>query len=123
MADFDEIANTIVERVAGMAERLGDGAEAARRAGARVAGGHAQWIVMPAAGAALYAAAKNAPASGRSIRHVYERASDGPDFDLVSLVKDLTGVEEGERKERPQGPSGGFSPHVGRAPLNDVTRV
>jgi hypothetical protein len=105
MADFDEIANTIVERVAGMAERL------------------AQWIVMPAAGAALYAAAKNAPASGRSIRHVYERASDGPDFDLVSLVKDLTGVEEGERKERPQGPSGGFSPHVGRAPLNDVTRV
>jgi hypothetical protein len=53
VADFDEIANTIVERVAGMAERLGDGAEAARRAGARVASGRAQWIVLPAAGAAL----------------------------------------------------------------------
>jgi hypothetical protein len=76
------------EQVIDLAERLADVADAANGKGIRK-GGTARWLILPAAGAGLYALA----ASGSLTRHAKgvanqakERASDLPD-DLMGLVR------------------------------------
>ena len=79
------------EQVIDLAERLADVADAANGKGIRK-GGAARWLLLPAAGAGLYAFA----ASGSVTRHAKgvanqakERASDLPD-DLMGLVRQTT---------------------------------
>ena len=88
------MANTVhkfSEQVIDLAERLADVADAANGKGIRK-GGAARWLLLPAAGAGLYAFA----ASGSLTRHAKgvanqakERASDLPD-DLMGLVRQTT---------------------------------
>ena len=88
------MANTVhkfSEQVIELAERLADVADAANGKGVRK-GGAARWLILPAAGAGLYAFA----ASGSLTRHAKgvatqakERASDLPD-DLMGLVRQAT---------------------------------
>ena len=88
------MANTVhkfSEQVIDLAERLADVADAANGKGIRK-GGVARWLLLPAAGAGLYAFA----ASGSLTRHAKgvanqakERASDLPD-DLMGLVRQTT---------------------------------
>jgi hypothetical protein len=85
------MANTVhkfSEQVIDLAERLSDVADAANGKGIRK-GGATRWLVLPAAGAGLYAFA----ASGSLTRHAKgvatqakARASDLPD-DLMGLVR------------------------------------
>ena len=85
------MANTVhkfSEQVIDLAERLADVADAANGKGIRK-GGAARWLLLPAAGAGLYALA----ASGSLTRHAKgvanqakTRASDLPD-DLLGLVR------------------------------------
>ena len=76
------------EQVIDLAERLADVSDAAKGKGIRK-GGTTRWLILPAAGAGLYAFA----ASGSLKRHAKgvanqakERASDLPD-DLMGLVR------------------------------------
>ena len=88
------MANTVhkfSEQVIELAERLADVADAANGKGVRK-GGATRWLILPAAGAGLYAFA----ASGSLSRHAKgvatqakERASDLPD-DLMGLVRQAT---------------------------------
>jgi hypothetical protein len=88
------MANTVhkfSEQVIELAERLADVADAANGKGVRK-GGATRWLILPAAGAGLYAFA----ASGSLTRHAKgvatqakERASDLPD-DLMGLVRQAT---------------------------------
>jgi hypothetical protein len=88
------MANTVhkfSEQVIDLAERLADVADAANGKGVRK-GGATRWLILPAAGAGLYAFA----ASGSLTRHAKgvatqakERASDLPD-DLMGLVRQAT---------------------------------
>jgi hypothetical protein len=79
------------EQVIDLAERLADVADAANGKGVRK-GGTTRWLILPAAGAGLYAFA----ASGSLTRHAKgvatqakARASDLPD-DLMGLVRQAT---------------------------------
>ena len=86
------------EQVIELAERLADVADAANGKGIRK-GGATRWLVLPAAGAGLYAFA----ASGSLTRHAKgvatqakERASDLPD-DLMGLVRQATRTSSGRK--------------------------
>jgi hypothetical protein len=89
VVDPDEVFRALAHALSGAAEWLGDIAGSARETGARVAGGSARWVVPLGAGAAVYAAARNAPAIARSVR---EHAPEAPDLELGSRVKELTHV-------------------------------
>jgi hypothetical protein len=100
MPEFD--AHKFAEQVTEMVERVADVSDAARGKARRRSGGLARWLILPAAGAAVYAAAKRASAVGGStdgvVRGANERA-DAPDMDLLNRVKDIAGFgsEEYER--------------------------
>ena len=95
------MANTVhkfSEQVIELAERLADVADAANGKGVRK-GGATRWLILPAAGAGLYAFA----ASGSLTRHAKgvatqakERASDLPD-DLMGLVRQATRTSSSRR--------------------------
>jgi hypothetical protein len=87
-------AHKFAEQVTEMVERVADVSDAARGKARRRSGGLARWLILPAAGAAVYAAAKRASARSGStdgvVRGANERA-DAPDMDLLNRVKDIAG--------------------------------
>ena len=89
VVDPDEVYQALAHTLSGAAEWLGDLTGSVRETGARIAGGSARWVIPVGAGAAAYAAAKNAPAIARSLR---EHAPEAPDLELGSRVKELAHV-------------------------------
>jgi hypothetical protein len=104
MKDFNKIS----EHAADVAERVADVADAARGQGPRKSGGGGgRWLLLPAAGAAVYALAKRGPDVRRLandlVGQVKERASDLPDLDLLARVKEVTGVADNGQGARQPG--------------------
>ena len=100
MPEFD--AHKFAKQVTEMVERVADVSDAARGKARRRSGGFARWLILPAAGAALYAAAKRASVVGGSTDDVVRGANervDTPDMELLNRVKDTAGLgaEEHER--------------------------
>lgn len=100
MPEFD--GHRFAKQVTEMVERLADVSDAASGKARRRSGGLARWLILPAAGAVVYAAARRASAVGGSTHGVLRGASertDTPDMDLLSRVKDVAGfgAEEYER--------------------------
>jgi hypothetical protein len=94
MGDLQKVS----KQVADLAERLADVADAARGQRSRRIGA-VRWVLLPAAGAAAYAAAKRSlksPAKGVA-REGKERAPELPEFDLLGRVKEVVGVAEPDR--------------------------
>lgn len=94
MTDFDKIS----KQAADIAERAADVADAARGEGSRSGGGAGRWLLLPLAGAAVYAVAKNGPDLARRtkdlIRQGRERTPDLSDLDLAGRVKEAAGMDE-----------------------------
>ena len=100
------------EQVIDLAERLADVADAANGKGIRK-GGATHWMILPAAGAGLYALATSGSLSRRAkgvVTQAKARASDMPD-ELLSLVKQASrtspsrstssrGASNGSRRRR-----------------------
>jgi hypothetical protein len=96
--DFRKLAKQVTE----VAERLADVSDAARGKRRRRSGVPGRWLLLPAAGAAVYAAAKRA-AVDRSAGGVVRgaKADETPDLDLLNRVKDVSGLgaDRGEDDE------------------------
>lgn len=94
MADM----NRFSERLIDVAERFADVVDAAEGKGGRKSGPGARWLVLPAAGAAAYALATSGSSLARKtrglMRSAKDRATDLPDADLFTRVKEVTGLEE-----------------------------
>ena len=94
MADFNKIS----KQAADVAERVADVANAARGKGPRKSGGGGRWLLLPAAGAAVYAVAKRGSDVPRRAKdlvdQVKERAPELPDLDLLDRVKEVTGLAD-----------------------------
>jgi hypothetical protein len=90
--------NRFSEQLIDMAERFADVIDAAQGHGARKGGPGARWLLLPAAGAAAYGLATSSSAFAREarglMRRAKDRATDLPDADLFSRVKEVTGVDE-----------------------------
>jgi hypothetical protein len=100
MPEFD--AHRFAKQVTEMVERLADVSDAASGKASRRSGGLARWLILPAAGAVVYAAARRASGVGGSTHGVLRggnERTDTPDTDLLSRVKDVAGfgAEEYER--------------------------
>jgi hypothetical protein len=81
------------ERVIDLAERLEDVADAAQGKRRRKGGSGTRWLILPAAGAGLYALATNGSFTRQAksvMNQAKERASDLPE-DLVDRVQQATG--------------------------------
>jgi hypothetical protein len=81
------------ERVIDLAERTSAVADAAQGKGVRRRGTPARWLLLPAAGAGLYALMTNGSFTRQAknvMNQAKERASDLPD-DLVDRVQQSTG--------------------------------
>lgn len=92
--------NRFSERLIDVAERFADVVESAQGRGARKNKGGAKWLILPAAGAAVYALATSSSSLARQTRQLMlrakDRATDLPDTELLGRVKEATGlVEEG----------------------------
>jgi hypothetical protein len=94
MADMSRFS----ERLIDVAERFADVVDAAEGRGGRKSGVGARWLVLPAAGAAAYALATSSSSLARQtrglMRRAKDRATDLPDADLFTRVKEVTGLEE-----------------------------
>jgi hypothetical protein len=102
VVDPDELFRVVSHALSDAAEWLGDIAGSARETGARVAGGTARWVIPLGAGAAVYAAAKNAPAIARSVR---EHAPEAPDLEhRVKELAHVSGEKGGSSRRRSTDP-------------------
>jgi hypothetical protein len=94
MADVNKFS----ERLIDVAERFADMVDAAEGRGARKSRGGTRWLVLPAAGAAVYALATSSSAMARQtrglMRRAKDRASDLPDAVLFNRVKEVTGLAD-----------------------------
>ena len=94
MADAKKMSEGLVD----MAERFADVVDAAQGRGGRKASGGAKWLILPAAGAGVYALATSSSALARRTRKLMsrarDRATDLPDSDLFGRVKEVTGTEQ-----------------------------
>jgi Sec-independent protein translocase protein TatA len=107
MADFHKIAKQVSE----MAERVADVSDAASgNRSRRRSGGLGRWLLLPAAGAAVYAVAKRAPTVGRSAgdatRAAKDRVGEMPDVDLLDRVHEVAGLRtdgKGEQARQARG--------------------
>jgi hypothetical protein len=101
MPEFD--AQKFAKQVTEVAERVADVSDAVRGKARRRSGGLARWLILPAAGAAVYAAAKRASAVGQStggvVRGAKETAGEMPDMHLLNRVRDVTGFGDGGQEE------------------------
>jgi hypothetical protein len=122
MRDFNKMS----EQAAEVAERVADVADAARGQGPRKSGGGGgRWLLLPAAGAAVYALAKRGPDVRRLandlVGQVKERASEMPDLDLLGRVKEVTGLaDNGQEARQPGERSAGRT--SGNSDLADLER-
>jgi hypothetical protein len=93
MAELNKMSEGLID----MAERFADVVDAAQGRGARKAGHGARWLILPAAGAGVYALATSSSAFARRTRKLMsrakDRATDLPDADLFARVKDVSGME------------------------------
>lgn len=94
MAEVKKMSEGLID----MAERFADVVDAAQGRGARKAGTGAKWLILPAAGAGVYALATSSSAFARRTRKLMsqakDRATDLPDADLFGRVKEVTGTEQ-----------------------------
>jgi hypothetical protein len=91
MADVNRFSEGVVD----MAERVADVVDSAQGRGPRKAGAGARWLILPVAGAAAYALATSSSGMARQtrklMRRAKNRATDLPDTELFSRVKEVTG--------------------------------
>jgi hypothetical protein len=90
MADIYKFSDRVVD----MGERLADVADAVQGKGNRKGGGAMRWLILPAAGAGLFAlgTSRSFTRQAKSIfDQAKERASDLPE-DLVGRVQQATGA-------------------------------
>jgi hypothetical protein len=107
MRDFNKIS----KQAADVAERVADVADAARGEGARKSGGGrwfgGRWLLLSAAGAAVYAVARRGSDVPRRAKdlvgQVKERASEMPDLDLLDRVTEVTGLADDGQAARRRG--------------------
>ena len=94
MAEAKKMSEGLID----FAERFADVVDAAQGRGARKASGGAKWLILPAAGAGVYALATSSSAFARRTRKLMsrakDRATDLPDADLFGRVKEVTGTEQ-----------------------------
>jgi hypothetical protein len=94
MAEVNKFSEGLID----MAERFADVVDAAQGRGSRKAGYGAKWLILPAAGAGVYALATSSSAFARRTRKLMsrakDRATDLPDSDLFGRVKEVTGTEQ-----------------------------
>jgi hypothetical protein len=94
MADVNRFSEGLIDA----AERFADVVDSAQGHGARKAGTGARWLILPAAGAAIYAVATSSSSMARQtrklMRRAKDRATDLPDADLFGRVKEVTGLAE-----------------------------
>jgi hypothetical protein len=94
MADIDKFS----ERLVDLAERFADVTDAAQGRGTRRGGTlRARWVLLPAAGAGLYALGASGSLMRQAksvVRQAKERAADLPD-DLMSRVRQTASVSGG----------------------------
>jgi hypothetical protein len=128
MPGFD--AHNLAKQVTEVAERVADVSDAVHGKRKR-SGGLARWLILPAAGAAVYAAAKRASAVGRSnggvMRGAEATAGEMPDMDLLNRIKDATGFgadrqEEHDRNARQTQRSRTASPGIKSRDLEEHRR-
>jgi hypothetical protein len=92
MADIDKLSKQFID----YAERLADVADAAKGKGNRRRSG-VRWVLLPAAGAGLYALATNGSFAKRTkgaVEQAKARASELPE-DLISRVRQSSPTTEG----------------------------
>jgi hypothetical protein len=97
MADIYRVSDRIVD----MGERLADMADAVRGKGNRQGRGTTRWLLLPAAGAGLFALGASGSFRRQAkevIDQAKERASDLPD-DLAGRVQQATGATSGNRSK------------------------
>ena len=94
MADIDRFS----ERLVDLAERFADVTDAAQGRGSRHGAKlRARWVLIPAAGAGLYALGASGSLMRQAksvVRQAKERAADLPD-DLMTRVRQTAGVSSG----------------------------
>jgi hypothetical protein len=89
MADIYKFSDRVID----LGERLADVADAVQGKGSRKGRGGARWLILPAAGAGLYALATNGSFTRQAksvVNQAKERASDLPE-ELVGRVQQTTG--------------------------------
>ena len=96
MADIRKFSDQLID----LAERLANVADAAKGKDTKTTGLRTRWLLLPAAGAGIYALATSGPFTRQAKTVVNEaktRASDLPD-ELVSRVHEATGSANGRSK-------------------------
>jgi hypothetical protein len=89
------------EGVVEVAERVADVADAAQGKGIRRGSMSARWLILPAAGAGLYALATNGSFSSQAksvLQQARARASDLPE-ELLDRVQQATGADNGQSRQ------------------------
>jgi hypothetical protein len=90
MADVNRFSEGLID----VAERLADVVDSAQGRGPRKSTG-VRWLVLPVAGAGTYALATSSSVMARQtrklMRRAKDRATDLPDTELFSRVKEVTG--------------------------------
>ncbi len=94
MAEVNKMSEGLID----LAERFADVVDAAQGRGGRKNGNGARWLILPVAGAGVYALATSSSAFARRTRKLMnqakDRATDLPDADLFGRVKEVTGTEQ-----------------------------
>ncbi len=99
MADMNKFAEQVVD----LAERFADITDAAQGKGNRKGVG-ARWLVLPVAGAGLYALGSNASFTRKTkkvMKQAKARATELPN-DLMNRVEQVSGGTETRSKSRPR---------------------
>jgi hypothetical protein len=90
--------NRFSERLIDLSERFADAVDGAQGNGPRKSGLGARWLILPAAGAGVYALATSGSSLARQTRKLMSRAKDRatelPDSDLFDRVKEVAGSEQ-----------------------------
>ena len=93
MADIHKFSEQLID----VSERFADAVDGAQGNGPRKSGPGARWLILPAAGAGVYALATSSSSLARQTRRLMGRAKDRaaelPDSDLFDRVKEITGSE------------------------------